>query len=284
MFYVILRHYRRLGIFSTGMAAFCLSLVAHSGAGMSSLQHLIFFALSLVAFGFVALGLYKVQPGQRGVLEIAGFSAILSTLLLMYLPLMGVINLVIGIAIFFGVLTSTWFFLHSAVSRKIGARTSWRARHSCDIAYPAKLIWKHVVPGESAPEDHCTGMVERYKEDLEDEDTLSITFKGRRAGRAQYDITFLEKEAPNFCRFYFEGNEADGTLVDGIFSLSIDVIDRGHSTIIANEERSGLSLGALIERWFDDALGFQNDRLIDLLDARYGPGAGVTKPLSQKAA
>lgn len=284
MFNVILRHYRRLGIFSSGMAALCLSLVAHSGAGMSSTGHLVFFALSLVSFGFVALGLYSVKPSQRGILEIAGFSAILSTMILVYLPLTGLFNAVIGIGVFFGVLTSTWFFLHSDLSRKIGARTTWRDRHSCDIAYPAKLVWKHVVPGAATAEDHCTGMVERYVDDPEDEDTMTVTFKGRRTGRSQYEITFLEKKAPNFCRFYFEGNEADGTLVDGIFSLAIDVIDRDNCTIIANEERSGLSLGALIERWFDDALGFQHDRLMEMLDRRYGDGAGVTKPLAEKAA
>ncbi|WP_298358947.1 hypothetical protein [uncultured Litoreibacter sp.] len=284
MFTVILRHYRRIGIFSTGMAALCLSLVAHSGAGISSAGHLVFFALSLVGFAFVALGLYSVKPGQRGILEIAGASGVISTLLLLYLPLTGLFNAVIGIAVFFGVLTSTWFFLHSSISRKIGARTTWRARHSCNIAYPAKLVWKHVVPGATAAEDHCTGMVESYGQDPHDEDTLHIKFKGRRTGRAAYDVTFLEKDAPNFCRFYFEGNEADGTLVDGIFSLSIDVLDRENCTIIANEERSGLSLGALIERWFDDALGFQHDRLLELLDERYGDGAGVTKPLKASEA
>ena len=284
MFNIILRHYRRLGLFSFGMAFLCVSLVANSGAGMSSLGNLAVLVLSLLGFGFMALGLYSVRPGQRGILEIAGFSGFVSTVVLHYLPVSGLFNTVIGIAIFFGVLTSTWFFLHSGLSRKIGARTTWRARHSCDIAYPAKLVWKHVVPGAANAEDHCTGMVESYREDLEDEDTLRITLKGRRSGRAQYDISFLEKEAPTFCRFYFEGNEADGTLVDGIFSLSIDVVDRGNCTIIANEERAGLSLGALIERWFDDALGFQHDRLMELLDTRYGSGAGVTKPLEEKAA
>lgn len=283
MLNIILRHYRRVGVFSFGMAALCLSLLAHSGTGMSSLGHLVFFGLSLVSFGFVALGLYHVKPGQRGILEIAGFSALVSTIVMLYLPLHVVFNVVIGIAVFFGVMTCTWFFLHSAKSRKIGARTTWRARHSSDIPFPAKLVWKHIVPGEAAPEDHCTGLVERYVNDPEDEDTIAMVFKGRRSRQAEYEITFLEKDAPSFCRFYFQGTEADGTIVDGVFSLSVDVIDRGNSTVIANEERSGLSLGALIERWFDDPLGFQHDRLLDMLQRRYADGDGVTKPLAQPA-
>ncbi len=283
MFDIILRHYRRLGVFSFGMAFFCLSLLAHSGTGLSSASYLIFFVLCLIGYGFVALGLYHVKSSQRGILEIAGFSAFVSTVVMVYLPQHANFNVVIGLAVFFGVLTSMWFFLHSDVSRKIGARTSWRARHSSDIPFSSKLVWKHIVPGAASPEDHCTGMVKSYDEDPDDPDTLMITFKGRRSRHAEYEITFLKKEEPSFCRFYFQGTEADGTLVDGVFSLSIDVIDRGNCTIIANEERSGLSLGALIERWFDDPLGFQHDRLLSLLTERYSDGDGVNKPLAHPA-
>ncbi|MEM9582458.1 MAG: hypothetical protein AAGA08_05020 [Pseudomonadota bacterium] len=281
MFEIVLRHYRRLGVFSFGMAALCLSLLTHSGTPMVSAGYLIFFALSLVGFGFVALGLYHVRPSQRGILEIAGFSAVISTLVLIYLPQHAMFNVLIGLAVFFGVMTSTWFFLHSRLSRRIGARTSWRARHSADVPYSAKLVWKHIVPGEAPPDEHCTGMVSKYTDNQDEDDTIGITFKGRGKRFSRYDVTFLKKDAPNFCRFYFQGTEADGTIVDGVFSLSVEMIDRGNCTVIANEERSGLSLGALIERWFDDPLGFQHDRLLGFLQERYGDADGVSKPLAQ---
>ncbi len=281
MINIIARQIRRLGVFSFGMASMFLAVVARSGLGMTQIGHLIFFFGAVLAFLVVGIGLIKARPGQRGILEIAGFAGVICTLCMIYLPHAGGFTPLVAIAIFFATLTSSWFFLHSEMSRRIGARTTWRTRFSGDVYYPAKLVWKHIVPGAAMPEDHCTGQVAKYVEDLDDEDTMHVALKPGRTGQARYDITFLERNAPTFCRFYFEGNEADGTLVDGIFSLSVDVQDRGDCTIIINEERSGLSLGSLIERWFDDALSFQHDRLVALLDQRYGPGAGISKPLSQ---
>jgi len=283
MIKVIERQIRRLGVFSFGMASMFLAVVARTLMGMTQVGHLVFFFGALVAFVIVGVALIKARPCQRGVLEIAGVSGIISTICLIYLPHAGLLTPFVALAIFFAVLTSIWFFLHSEMSRRIGARTTWRTRFSGDLQYPAKLVWKHMIPGAASPADHCTGQIDRYIEDIDDEDTLHVALRPSRMGQANYDITFLDRNAPTFCRFYFEGNEADGTLVDGIFSLSVDVRDRGDCTIIINEERSGLSLGSLIERWFDDALSFQHDRLIALLDKRYGPGAGISKPLSQEA-
>lgn len=279
---IIERQIRRLGVFSFGMASMFLAVVARSALSMTQVGHLIFFFGALLAFLIVGVALIKARPSQRGVLEIAGFSGVICTLFMIYLPHVGMFTSLVALAIFFAVLTSTWFFLHSEMSRRVGAQTTWRTRFSDDVQYPAKLVWKHMIPGVASPQDHCTGQIERYFEDVDDEDTLHVTLKPGRTGQAKYDITFLERSAPTFCRFYFEGNEADGTLVDGIFSLSVDVRERGDCTIIIHEERSGLSLGSLIERWFDDALAFQHDRLIALLDSRYGPGAGISKPLKQE--
>lgn len=279
MFTVILRHYRRLGLFAFGMAMMCLSMVANSGSPLSNIGNVIFFFMALLAFTFVALGLYSVRPGQRGILEIAGAASLLSTLVLFYLPLMGLVTSIIAIVVFTTTILALWLFLRSNLSRRIGARTTWCDRHSCDIPYPAKFVWNHSVPGALPAEDLCTGSVQEYVFDDRDEDMLEVIFKPRRVGQARYALTFLEKRAPSYCRFYFEGNEADGTLVDGVFSLAIEVVDKTSCTIITNEERSGMSLGALIERWFDDALGFQHDKLLALLDERYGNGEGVTKPM-----
>lgn len=284
MLNIILRHHRRLGLFAFGMAMMCLSMVANSGSSLGNAGHVIFFFLALVAFAFVALGLYAVRPGQRGILEIAGVAGLISTLVLFYLPVIGLVTSLIAIVVFTITVLALWVFLKSSLSRSIGARTTWRDRHSCDIAYPAKFVWQHVVPGAATAQEHFTGFVERYIPDPEDEDSMEVIFKTRRIGQTRYMVTFLDKQPHRHCRFYFEGNEADGTLVDGIFSLTIDVVDKYNCTIIVNEERTGMSLGALIERWFDDALGLQHDRLITMLDKLYGNGEGVTKPMPQSRA
>lgn len=279
MFQVVLRHYRRFGLFSFGMACMSLSMVARSGAGLSQNAHLAFFGGSIAIFLAIALLLYRVQPSQRGLLELAGASALVSTLAQIYVPVPPDAAGLFAIAVFTGILTLAWAFLNSPIARSLGARTTWRDRHSCDIAYPAKLVWRHIVPGAAPADDHCTGFVERYETDDDEDDTMRIFFKERRAGRAEYQITFLERDAPHFCRFYFQGNEADGTLVDGIFTMSINVIDRRNCTLIAYEERTGLPLGHLIERWFDDVLGFQHDRLMAILHERYSGGRMFSRPI-----
>ncbi len=260
-----------------------LSIAARSGLGLGPVSNLVFFATAIATFTALGLLLYKIRPGQRGILELAGCSGLLSTVVQIYVTISPEAAGFFAIAVFFFILTSIWFFLHSAWARAIGARVTWRERDSCDLEYPAKLVWKHIIPGEAAPEAHCTGFVERYEDDPEEEDTLTIVFKKRRSGQAEYQITFLEKREPYFCRFYFQGNEADGTIVDGVFSCALEVVDRENCTIIANEERSGLPLGHLIERWFDNVLGYQHDRLIQMMDEKYGDGSGVTKPLAQPA-
>lgn len=283
MLQVVMRHYRRFGLFSFGMACMSLSMVARSGAGLSQTAHLVFFGSAIALFLAVALLLYRLRPSQRGLLELAGASALVSTVAQIYVPVPPDATALFAIGVFTFMLTALWFFLNSALARSIGSRTTWRARHSSDIAYPAKLVWRHVVPGAAPADDHCTRSMERYEMDDDEDDTMRIFFKQRRSGRAEYQITFLEKDSPRFCRFYFQGNEADGTLVDGVFSVSINVIDRRNCTIIANEERSGLPLGHLIERWFDDVLGYQHDRLMEILHERYSGGRMFSRPIDHAA-
>ena len=258
-------------------------MVLGSGTVLTGAGLIAYVLISLIKFSALALGLYMIRPGQRGILEIAGVAGLISTLVLFYLPVSGLVTSAIAVIIFAATTFALWGFLKSSLSRSIGARTTWRDRHSCDISYPAKFVWQHVVPGEAPAHDHFTGLVESYTPDPEDEDALEVLFKPRRAGQTRYTITFLDKRPHRHCRFYFEGTEADGTLVDGVFSLTIEVVDKYNCTVIANEERTGLSIGALIERWFDDALGVQHDRLIAMLDTLYGDGSGVTKPMPPRA-
>ena len=272
------RHYRRLATFTGGMALFCMFLLASLEPKITDLAYVLLFFICVLAFGFMAIGLYSVKPSQRGILEIAGISALLSTVFLFYIPYTGLFPTLSGLAVFFGIMTSLWFFLNSRLSYQLARSIVWRDRNSTQVPYPAKLIWKHVVPGATIPEDHCTGIMGSYTEDDEDKDTLHVTFKGRQNRSASYSLTFLEKQEPNLCRFYFEGEEADGAIVDGIFKLEINALDRDTCVVITNEERAGLSYGGYIERWFDDSMGFQIDLLRKKLDELYGEARGTVRP------
>ncbi len=282
--HVLLRHYRRFGLFSFGMACLSLSMVARSEVVLSQSGHLLTFFGALLMYLLVAFVLYLVKPGQRGILEIAGASALVTTVVHVWVPsMLPAASAFFALMVFFAVLTLSWYYLKSEAAARRGKRITWRDRHSCDIPYPAKLIWRHIIPGAAPASDHCSRFVERYIPDPEDDDGLTVLFKPRRSGQAEYHLTFLEHDAPHFCRFHFYGNEADGTVVDGVFSVTLAVTEREHCTVIANEERSGLPLGHLVERWFDDVLGFQHDRLLALLNERYADGSGVTKPIAHPA-
>ncbi|SHE45045.1 hypothetical protein SAMN05444273_101450 [Litoreibacter ascidiaceicola] len=280
MLTLLLRHYRRFAVFSGGLALFCAAELAGSGLDLSLLGYVGIFFVSFIVFSMVAVGVYAVIPRYRGLLEITGFAAFATSALLFYASKYGFDSLLHGIGggVILLLLTGlVWAGLHSKLSRKIGAETTWRDRYSGHVPYPARLIWRHVIPGAAEPSDHCTGMMARYDEDEEDPDTVHVTFKGRKDRAAKYTLTFLERDQPSACRFFFQGTEADGTVVDGIFSLRTTVLERNTCFLSCVEERSGLSIGSLVERWFDDSLGYQHDKLLEMLDARYGETYGIRK-------
>ncbi|PTX56510.1 hypothetical protein C8N43_1169 [Litoreibacter ponti] len=277
MLSILLRHYRRIAVFAGGLALFCAMLVAQAGLQYGTPVYIGGFLLLLGLFAALTLALYKVAPRYRGLLEIVGLGAWAGTFALL-MPGTGLIAMALGLVVFVASSVGLFMFLRSDMSHRIGNQTTWRDRYSGQVSYPARLVWRHVVPGAAEPGDHCTGMMERYDVDPDDPDTVHVTFKGRNDRAAAYTLTFLERDQPNSCRFFFQGNEADGTLVDGIFSLRITVLDRDSCFVSCVEERCGLSLGSLLERWFDDALGFQHDRLVDKLDTLYGEKYGARKP------
>lgn len=281
MLTLLLRHYRRFAVFSGGLALFCTAELAGAGFTLPLIGYVGVFAMLFMIFAIAAVGVYAVVPRHRGLLEIIGMAALATSALLFYAlkyGFDGYLQGIGGVVVLVLLAGLIWAALHSKLSRKIGAETTWRDRHSGHVPYPARLIWRHVIPGAAEPSDHCTSMMERYDEDDEDPDTFHVTFKGRKDRKAQYTLTFLERDQPSACRFFFQGTEADGTVVDGIFSLRITVLERDSCFLSCVEERSGLSIGKLVERWFDDALGYQHDKLLEKLGTLYGETYGTRKP------
>ncbi|RLJ60281.1 hypothetical protein BCF46_0479 [Litoreibacter meonggei] len=280
MLTLLLRHYRRFAVFSGGLALFCTAELAGTMPALPTISYVGTFLISFIAFSIAAVGVYALIPRRRGFLEIIGMAAFATAALLFYAlryNFDGYLQGVGGGVVLVLLAGLIWAGLHSKLSRKIGAETTWRDRHSGHVPFPARLIWRHVVPGAAEPDAHCTGMMAHYQEDDEDPDTVHVTFKGRKNRAAQYTLTFLERDQPSACRFFFQGTEADGTVVDGIFSLRATVLERDTCFLSCVEERSGLSIGSLVERWFDDALGYQHDKLLEKLETLYGETYGTRK-------
>lgn len=280
MLRILLSQTRRFGVFAISMAIFTTALLMSYGTIWASTAHLAFFFLSLLAFVTVAVGIFAAQPRQRGVLEIAGFAALISTIFLYYLPYSGVFPSLVGLAIFFGVMTGSWFFLGTKLSTRLGRDIVWRDSHAFLAPFPARRVWRHIVPGECEPSDHCTGTMRHFETSLEDPTVMTVHFGRRKKHSAIYELAFLEKSAPNTCRFYFQGYEADGSIVDGVFALNVTVMDRDSCFVSSTEERHGLSLGGLIERWFDNPLHYQHVRLLGTLEEHYGDPTDL-KPATQ---
>ncbi len=283
MLALIMRHYRRFTTFCVGMSM--MSVVLTSTLFQIT-THLtlagLFVAFSLVYF-LGAVALYFVRPHRRSLLEVMGFCAGITTIAMLYLDNNSGAQVLTWLLLFAALTLAVWHFLHSNMARRIGQNTVWKDRYAAQVPFPARLIWKHVVPGASDPQDHCTGIMDHFEQDPEDPTTVHVTFKGRSSRRAEYALTFLEDSKPNICRFFFQGQEADGTFVDGIFAIRITHLDSTTSFLACNEERRGLPLAAQMERWFDDAMGFQHDRLLAILHERYADGQGITKPMRPTA-
>lgn len=280
MLSILLRHYRRLAVFSGGFGLFGTTLVTHNIIPMSIPSIFAAFVLFVIASLLVAFGLYCMFPRRRRMLEISGSAAVFASAVMIVLPGQGIIASLVGLAACVIGAVGLWVFLHSEYAKEVGGNTTWRDRYSGQIAYPARLVWRHVVPGAAEPADHCTGMMAKYEPDPEDPDTVHVLFKGNSDRRSKYALTFLERDEPSSCRFFFQGNEADGTMVDGIFSLRITILDRDSCFVSCVEERCGLSLAALTERWFDDALGYQHDKLLEKLNTLYGATYGVSTTMA----
>lgn len=274
MLNLLLRHIRRLATFAGGFGLFGTAIVTHYVIPMPVLAILGTFIVVVLISLAAALGLYLLCPRQRRLLEISGISAVFASAVMILLPGQGMTACIMGVVALIVSGAGLLAFLHSPIARKIGKNTTWRDRYSGQVGYPARLVWRHVIPGAAEPIDHCTGMMYKYDQDHEDLDTVHVTFKGTKDRCAKYSLTFLERDEPSSCRFFFQGNEADGTMVDGIFSLRITVLERDTCFVSCVEERSGLSLNALMERWFDNALGYQHDKLIEKLDTLYGETYG----------
>lgn len=276
MLRILLSQGRRFGLFALGMAIFTTALLMSYGTVWADLAHLAFFFISLIGYLTMAAGLFAVQPRQRGILEIAGFSALVCTVFLFYFPYSGLFPSLVGLALFFGIMTICWFFLTTRLSRHLGRDKVWRDSHACLVPFPAPRVWRHIVPGECEPSQHCTGTMQSFEVSEEDPTVINVAFGKRKKYRASYEITFLEKAGPTHCRFYFQGQESDETIVDGVFALNITVMDRDSCFVSSTEERHGLSLGALIERWFDNPLHYQHLRLLECLEEIYGDPAEMS--------
>lgn len=283
MLALILRHYRRFTTFCIGMSMMSVVLTSTLFQITTHVTLASLFAGFSAVYFLIAASLYFIKPRKRSLLEVMGACAGITTVAMLYLDNNSGVQVLTWLLMFAALTLGLWHFLQSRFARNLGRNTIWKDRYAGQVPFPARLVWKHVVPGAADPRDHCTGIMERFEEDPEDPTTVHVTFKGRTERRAEYALTFLEDSKPNLCRFFFQGQEADGTFVDGIFAIRITHLDNNTSFLACNEERRGLSLSAQIERWFDDAMGFQHDRLLAILGERYADGQGITKPMSPTA-
>lgn len=254
---------RRFGLFAFGMAILAVALSMRSGQEWTALFTVVFFLFIAVCALTLGLGILALIPNYRGYMEYFGLSALITTAVLFYLPLTGMVPMIVAGAIFGISLVGIMLFLKSPLAKRMAEDKPFRDSHACYIAFPARRVWRHVVPGECPPSEHCTGILESCNEledGFEDLESYRLELRGRK-GNATYDITYLDKTAPEQCRFYFQGNEADGTIVDGVFALHVTRMDRDSCFVSTTEERNGLSLRAFVERWFDNPLAFHNLRL-----------------------
>ncbi len=269
---VIFSQSRRFGIFAFGMAALATALLMRSGEAWTFASATLFFLFVALCSLPIGLGILALVPNYRGFIELFGISALIATAFLFYLPFSGIVPFIVAGSIFVVSLVGMKLFFKSSWAKRLSDDRPFRDSHACLIEAPAKRIWRHVVPGECPPSEHCTGIMEScepLEDSYEDSEAYRLTLKGRK-GAASYDITFLDKDQPDRCRFYFHGTEGDGTVVDGVFAFHLTIMDRDSCFVSSTEERNGLSLAAYVQRWFDNPLAFHNLRLKAKLKELYG--------------
>ncbi|MFY0691977.1 MAG: hypothetical protein JXR14_08685 [Paracoccaceae bacterium] len=258
MILFINRNYRRVVLFTLGIAIFGSAVLSDLVVGGPVWLNLVFLVLMTLSSIFVGFYFALRMHRYRRYLELAGTAALVATIYYGLFPVSGTSPIISALFCFVAVLMALKIYLNSDHARRIGAKRTFTMRHSSDLPYKPADIWPHAIPGASGKSGTTYGLFTKYKTDPDDPDTLHVTFWG---SRAQYDFVFLDKQEPEYCRFYFLGSEEDRSVVDGITEIGLTELERKRCYVTTREERTGQPLGMAIERWFDNPLRAAHVRL-----------------------
>ncbi|MEM9435022.1 MAG: hypothetical protein AAGA12_13950 [Pseudomonadota bacterium] len=262
------RNYRRIVLFALGIAVFGSVILSDLADTDQYWLGLVFLVLLACSGAFVAMLIVATRPAWRRLLEIAGASGLLATIVYGLFPGPGEGIILASLAGFVMIFMAIKIYFDSELARFSGRNKTIVLRNSIDLPFDAEDIWHFAIPGMAGPVGQVMGFAAKFTADPEDADTVKVTYDG---GRAEYEIVFLTREEPTYCRYYFFGSDADGVIVDGVAEIGLVRIEEGIYHVTSQEERTGQPLGAAVERWFDNPLSAAHTHLRQQLERHTFP-------------
>jgi hypothetical protein len=124
-----------------------------------------------------------------------------------------------------------------------------------------------VVPQQAAKPHYWAGKNYDVLPDPKASDTVHLRREISPDRFEKQAVTFVERERPYRCRYYFIGEDAplQDDLSEGIYNFKIT--PKGtHTQLDVSLYRTGTRLREMLQMWFDDALGVHMDTLKDRLE------------------
>ena len=151
-----------------------------------------------------------------------------------------------------------YVLLYSSILDHVPFRIGMRSRKTFQAPTDQRTTWSKLIPGQGHPAAYWTGTMMAARVDVDDEDTLYITFQNGTAPVEDITVTYLHKQPHDTVTYLVEKD----TLLAGeeiIMTYALSAID-DQSTAIASDMRvSGLPIRHAVERFFDDVLGDELD-------------------------
>lgn len=143
-----------------------------------------------------------------------------------------------------------------------------------------EVAWGVIVPGESHPDDYWTGTLVDFDHDADDADTVYLRFEVRDEPHREMTLTFLEKAAPERCRYYLEQDD-DGETDPLVFALRLERTGADKTLIFSTLEQDRMLPRQAIARWFDDSFG---DELAQFAETISSKRTWAVKPVPRAEA
>ncbi len=240
MTHQVLRQRRRIFVF-----AICAMLATsiHFGAGL----HAIVAAIGAFA---VALGLLVYRADQRHLVECLA----LALLIVAPVPVPAYAYPVAVSLVALGLAR----LIYGDGQKYLPIRLSLVSEHSAIVEGTRRSAWNALVPSASHPEDYWSGRLLDFNRDHLDPDTVYLSFLTPDDAVHEMTLSFLDNEAPAYCRFLLETERAR---VEDDILVTIRLTDMGDGTCLIESRLSqdDLPLGTALARWFDDDFGDELD-------------------------
>lgn len=216
----------------------------------------LFFCASAVTIAVLVL----LFPAIRTLWEVVALFTFLEALFIWVAPEVNAAlsNTYLRFAISAAVIALIYLALYGRLLDRVPALFSFAARQTVEIRATSNAVWNAVVPQQANKHHYWAGHRFDIIPDPDETDTVHLRTPIAPNKYISQSVTFVARQRPNRCRYYFTSDGAGSDFAEGIYDFKITPRGQGVVLEIALF-RTGTRLREMLRMWLDDALGEQAD-------------------------